>query len=463
MKTHIILFFFLFIFCVAFVYGGDTLRIATYNVLNYPGSDPATRNPYFRAVVHSMQPDVLVVQEMQSQVGVDGLSNNVLNYYTAGLYTSVPFNDGPDSDNALFYKSSKVTFISANYINTALRRIAEYVVKPTWSNEVLRIYSLHLKAGSTNDDESKRRAECTILRNYLNTQLPPGTNFIIVGDFNTYASSDSGLQVLLSSATDNDGRAKDPLNLVGTWNNNSSFKNYHTQSPRVRSFGGGTNGGMDDRFDLILTSYSSLNDNIVLSSYKAYGNDGNHLNDSINHLPNFAVPDSVANGLHYAADHIPVVCNFTFPETTQAITITMDIRNSGWNLISLPLVPYNSVSWEVFPYTQSYAYYYAGTSGYARDISMRSKVGYWMKFGVDTTVEFTGKQRGIDTVFVSNGWNLIGATDHDVAVEGLIIEPSGIIDSPFFDFKGSYVIADTIRKGGGYFVRVNGSGRIILE
>jgi len=51
----------------------DTLKIATYNLLNYPGTDTTTRNPYFRTVTSSMSPDILVTQEMTSQAGVDGI------------------------------------------------------------------------------------------------------------------------------------------------------------------------------------------------------------------------------------------------------------------------------------------------------------------------------------------------------------------------------------------------------
>jgi len=44
----------------------------------------------------------------------------------------------------------------------------------------------------------------------------------------------------------------------------------------------------------------------------AYGNDGNHYNDSINKPPNTAVPQNVANALHYSSDHLPVVALVMF-------------------------------------------------------------------------------------------------------------------------------------------------------
>ena len=62
---------------------------------------------------------------------------------------------------------------------------------------------------------------------------------------------------------------------------------------------------------MILTS-SSMSGSILTSTYTSCGNDGNHFNDSNNRLPSTAVPDSVANALHYAADHLPVYSDFIF-------------------------------------------------------------------------------------------------------------------------------------------------------
>jgi|GEM_PF-1097365 len=289
----------------------DTLRIMDYNLLNYPGSDAATRDPYFRKVVHSAKPDILIVEEMTSQSGVNTFLNDVMDYYQPGLYTTIPFHDGPDTDPHIYFKTTKVTFITANFIPTALRNIGEYILKVNATSDTIHLFAVHLKADQGLQYESSRRAEATVLRNYL-TALPAGTKFMVMGDFNFYWSTDSGFVKLTESEANNNGRLKDPINQVGYWHDNASYELYHTQSPRTRSFGGGSTGGMDDRFDFILTSISSLDGNTIVSSYKAYGNDGNHLNDSINRLPNTAVPDSVANGLEYASDHLPVMCDFQF-------------------------------------------------------------------------------------------------------------------------------------------------------
>ena len=243
-------------------FASDTLKIASYNLLNYSGAE-ISRQAYFRRIIKAINPDILVSQEMLDSQGVNHFRDSVMNFQQANSYNYALFHDGFDTDNTLFYKSSKVSFISANYVTTTLRDIADYLVLDLSSGEEIHILSVHLKASI--DQESARLAEATTLRNYLNN-FPANTNFLIVGDFNFYRSTETGFQKLINSEANNNGRAKDPLNAVGIWNSNASFSSIHTQSPRIRSFGGGSTGGMDDRFDLMLNSYS-LDDNIIISSY----------------------------------------------------------------------------------------------------------------------------------------------------------------------------------------------------
>ena len=294
------------------VHAADTLRVVSYNTLNYPGSTSSIRNPEFRKVLRRIGPDVIVVQEMTSQAGMNEFKSQVLNVIAPAAFIAVPFNDGPDTDNGLFLDSSKVTFLTATYLQTALRDIAEYVVKIRSSGDTVRIYSLHLKASTGTANEQQREAEAIILRNRLNG-LPNGSLFLVVGDYNIYRSSEPAFQRVTESQADNDGRCFDQLNLIGTWND-SAFAQYHTQSPRVRSFGGGSTGGMDDRFDIILSS-NVMRSHLITSSITPFGNDGHHYNDSINRLPNAAVPDSIANALHNASDHLPVYANIVFNAT----------------------------------------------------------------------------------------------------------------------------------------------------
>ncbi|MBD3223485.1 MAG: T9SS type A sorting domain-containing protein [Caldithrix sp.] len=280
-----------------------TLRIMTYNLLFYDGQD---RNTYFNTVVEDIDPDLLVVQEMLTPSAAETFKTDALN----NEYHTIDYHDGFDMDSHVYYNPFVLKFVSANYIETNLRDIAEYKFEIPATDQVFWIYSLHLKAGSDDDDALMRFREASKLRDHLN-EHPSGTPFIVAGDFNVYNAYENAYQELIESQDDNDGRLFDPIDRAGYWHNNANDADIHTQSTRTTYFGDGSTGGMDDRFDLILVSESLL-DNVQNGSYTAYGNDGNHFNLAINSGTNSAVSREVANALHQASDHLPVVCEITF-------------------------------------------------------------------------------------------------------------------------------------------------------
>jgi endonuclease/exonuclease/phosphatase family metal-dependent hydrolase len=288
------------------------VKIVSWNILNFPGSTGASREDDFRKAITQLNPDILVVQEMLSHYGVNQFLNNVMNYSSSGIYEAAPFFDGPDTDNALFYKKSSVNLLSWRQIPTSLRDISEYillVISGPAKGTIFRIYSLHLKSGSSSADEAERENEAKILRGYLN-DLPPNSYFLLCGDYNLESSNEKAFIVFTENEADNDGRVKDPINKPGTWHDNMNFANIHTQSTRASQFGGGASGGLDDRFDLILMSDAleiSSELRYKSGSYNAYGNDGNHFNKSINDGANAAVDSENANALYQASDHLPVI------------------------------------------------------------------------------------------------------------------------------------------------------------
>ncbi len=292
----------------AAVSSAQTAKIVSYNILNFPAVMGMERIDDYRIVVDFIDPDILVIQEMETQEGVELFLDSVMNYY-GNRFEAVPFNDGPDSDNALFYRSDNIEFLSASYIPTPHRDIAQYILRIKEAQEVFYVFSVHLKSSQGADNEQLRLEEATILRNHLDT-LDQGVHFLVMGDFNIYSSSEAAFQKLIGSFPNNNGRLFDPLNLTGEWHENSSCAYAHTQSTRVEQLGdGGAGGGLDDRFDMVLCSQSFL-DSIGLylssQSYTIYGNDGGHFNLAVNEGVNQSVPDSVADALYYASDHLPV-------------------------------------------------------------------------------------------------------------------------------------------------------------
>lgn len=297
--------------CSSFVLAQDVnFRVMTYNGLKLDGTD-TDRQAAFQTVLTASNPDILLMQEIVD----DGGADLILNALNAGgtQYARANFINGVDTDNMLFYRTSIGTLLSQNEIPTTLREISEYVMQI--GDNQIRFYSAHLKASSGSTNEQRRLDEVTVLRNYLNG-LPTGTEFVIVGDFNLYDSAEPAYQKFIANEADNDGRAEDPLlseGGVGDWHINAAFAQFHTQSPRTTQFGGGATGGLDDRFDFILTSFG-INDNadveLIPGTYTAFGNDGNHFDTSLLDGPNTVVSAAVAQALHDASDHLPVYADF---------------------------------------------------------------------------------------------------------------------------------------------------------
>jgi endonuclease/exonuclease/phosphatase family metal-dependent hydrolase len=298
--------------------------VATYNLLQFNGSVIQQRLDAFKIVLSELDADLIVTQEIANQSAVNTFLGSVLNAAGGpGGYSAASFTDTSSSlDQALFYRSAKLTFDPSGYVvlNTSPRDTPRWQLQPVGEpsgDSDFYVYSMHLHSS----DSGSRLAQATIVRANANA-FPPGTHFIFAGDFNIDSSGESSYQQFVGSLADNDGRGFDPINSPGTWHNNSSFSLIHTQSPHNNNPGGpggGVGGGLDDRFDFMLIS-AALQDGQGLSylagTYGTYGNDGLHYNNDINDspaLPNPPYPPTMADALHAASDHLPVVMDLQDP------------------------------------------------------------------------------------------------------------------------------------------------------
>ena len=299
------------------LYSQDTISVMTYNVLNFPGSTPE-RVIDFRKVLDLYRPDILVVSEILSRGAMNTFLDSTLNYSTTE-YSAGPIFEGFDSENSAYFKHDRVEFIDALSVTTALRRIDGYRFKiknHADSTFQFQIFSAHLKASQGSDNVAKRLAEVINLDNSIKAGNVD-SSYIFACDCNFYTSTESGYQYLLESMAID---LEDPIDSPGNWHNNSSFASIHTQSPRTTQFGGGANGGMDDRFDFILLSEKFFDDEdlwYVDGSYTAIGNDASHFNLAINSGSNNSVPPGIPDALHAASDHLPVILKLAYPTEIQ--------------------------------------------------------------------------------------------------------------------------------------------------
>lgn len=302
----------LLIFTISLFGQSESIRVATYNLLRFPYNNGTGRMASFRAVVQAMNPDVLVVQELQSEQGCIMFLDSVMNAEQP-LYAAAPYVDGRDTDNMLYYKTDRLKLIQSESIQTYLRNIGKYTLTHTEGSDTFRIYVVHLKAGTEADDRERRQWDAALLRGKLNS-LASGSYFLVAGDFNVYNGTEPAFVVLTESQDDNDGQCFDPVDHVGKWHDNAAFAYWHTQSTRTTLIDSGATGGLDDRFDFILCSKPFLEPgglSVIQDSYAAFGNDGLHFNSSIQAGGNRMVRDEVAEALYYASDHLPVYMDFT--------------------------------------------------------------------------------------------------------------------------------------------------------
>ncbi len=317
------------------VYSQDTIKVMTYNLLNYgnytyyctpSNNNVSNKNEYLKTIIDYTLPDILgVVEIAPDDTYIDGFKNNVLNQNGRNYYAKTPKSNysGSSIINMLYYDSRKLTLSFWASLPTTYRDINIYTFY--FENDALQngdtVYLtcivMHLKAGNTDTDASDRTAMAQTLMNFLNN-FNENTNYLVMGDFNLYSSSEGAYQQLTNHPNANI-RFYDFINKYGDWSNNAYFSPYHTQSTHTTSdcFSGG---GLDDRFDFILGNINTITGDkgfkYLANSYTTLGQDGQHFNKGLLDSPtNTTVPSNVLEALYGNSDHLPIISKFIVDNT----------------------------------------------------------------------------------------------------------------------------------------------------
>jgi endonuclease/exonuclease/phosphatase family metal-dependent hydrolase len=344
------------------------LRVCAWNLSVYGGGRQADLTTAFFAPVpaglslegQSMSPDIVIATEVLSQTAVD----QMVAYLNAGQgvtdWAAAPFINGPDTDAGFFYRSSKVEYLQTVIISQATgstslppRHTYRYDVKLAGYGDVvgarLACYATHMKSSDGATDQQRRLLEANKVRDNANgldtngpgTALPPGTPFLIGGDFNIQSSSQLAYQRMVGSEATNVGRFFDPIHSPGSWNNNCAFRFIHTQDPSTSG-----QGGMDDRHDQILIggiltdgpgfdyvgnsdlTFSTTTWDDPNHSYRCWGNDGSNCNGSLRVSGNTMVGPAISQALINVANsggssggHLPVFLDLRVPARVDSDTV----------------------------------------------------------------------------------------------------------------------------------------------
>ena len=321
------------------------LRVMAYNLLNFPnGKSCGTSNhnlsgraDTLRTILAYERPDVLLVNELQTEAGADSVLAVALRWPGAPQYARAAFvpnrsTSTKTNNNGFFYNSDKLTLYAQTEILTGVRDVGKYTVYVndprlalTQDTVFLDFYTAHLKSSDTAADRDKRHLACLDVQQHLNAQPAP-RNGIIGGDFNLYRSSEAAYQTLLGGTYP----FADPAAAPGNWDNNPAFTQWHTQATRLSGdpvTNCGIPGGIDSRFDFLLNSGAvmsgSANVQYVAGSFEVVGNEG-QLNEQ--HIlaarGASSYPDTVLEALFYSSDHLPVVQDLVVTHPTAVLPIS---------------------------------------------------------------------------------------------------------------------------------------------
>ena len=335
----------------------ETFRFMFYNVLNYPNLAPADRIDDLEFILQDIQPDVLMICELNNEQGADNILNVLQTlkpqFARANFVTNTSDNssgDQNDLQNMIFYDSSKFILNAQTEVTTDLRDFNHYTMQLNTVDQavnpiIFHAIVCHLKAGSGVDNQDRRFNMVNQLTGYLNG-FSADDLVILGGDLNLYTSLEPAFQELIEPT--NTITFADPVNRIGTWHENLAFLDVFTQSTRDEMPDGGSGGGFDDRFDFILTSESVLTDpnlEYIPGSYKAYGNNAN--NDCYNEeIINSGCAGqeydlATRSALYDMSDHLPVILDLQstatlldIPEASQDASFVIE----GGNVIDQRLI-----------------------------------------------------------------------------------------------------------------------------
>ncbi len=132
---------------------------------------------------------------------------------------------------------------------------------------------------------------------------------------------------------------------------------------------------------------------------------------------------------------------------------------TGWNLVSSPLLPEDIPAQQVFNSAFGVYRYLTTISSYDFAEFVRYGEGYWVWADSPYTVTLIGSEIEGYRRQIYRGWNLIGTTIDTIATSDIDITPSGGIVGDIFGWDGAgYVSATELIPGNGYWLLSNNSG-----
>lgn len=325
------------------------VRVVSYNLAKLAG-DPNALRAVFAELAQDNKPGFAVAPAVLLFQEIRNADLAALQTHIAAAYPGIPYvratfttsgtEDGASGAQCAYYRNDLLDEVVASHadIATGASRNSDrwLFTLDGYTSPAARfyVYSSHLKASNTSADAAERNTGAQALRTNANA-LGAGQHIIFVGDYNLYTNTEAAYQTMLAA-----GNAKcfDPLGTADWTGAGNAIK--HTQSPRSVT-GTLIGGGVDDRFDFQLSTAEVQDGDgfaLIPGSYRTFGNDGAHYNLAINSGNNSYYPGDIARSnqladvLHDASDHMPVVADYQVPpimQVTAPASFGTVIRNAA--------------------------------------------------------------------------------------------------------------------------------------
>jgi hypothetical protein len=135
---------------------------------------------------------------------------------------------------------------------------------------------------------------------------------------------------------------------------------------------------------------------------------------------------------------------------------------SGWNLLSVGVVPVGGdySKTVLYPKATTAAFAYAGN--YQQRPTLANGVGYWMKFSAGQNVGAPGGLLHDATATIASGWNLIGTIGFPVATASITPGGGVVLSSAYYDYNGTYHTTTNLKPGQGFWVKASAPGTLTM-
>lgn len=136
--------------------------------------------------------------------------------------------------------------------------------------------------------------------------------------------------------------------------------------------------------------------------------------------------------------------------------------NSNWNMLGLPVIPLSFAKSAVWGDAISSALTWEGGPYYVSKDTVENRVGYWLNYPSNQTVNYFGVPKDSFHIGVRTDWNMIGSLYSDIH-HSQITPVNTTISSSYFGFNGGYFPTDVIEAGKGYWIKVSQAGELYMD